>query len=729
MQIKNVWIRASKLGLAVWLMANAAPGKDINWPEFVSTSDLVWTNGIKADFYDGAFIGDGVQGAMVMRDTLDTNAVRLLMGHYNAITHHAIPHLEYCVSRVFAGNIIISPHGAAPSHTMRLHLWDGEASGTITTQTGKILWSAFCERTHNVFVVTVQGSGGEQDATARVREEWGITPCFYLNQKDPETYAAELPPKPEISRLGEINLVTQKMKTGGAHVVASQCVREPGQTRLFVAIGTAAAADVNLAAANAAKDAMSRVQAAVAKGGVALTISHRNWWHAYLQSSYLEIPDDPYWQKYWWRQIYKFGSASSESSDNIIDTQGPWLWDSGWAAVWWNLNVQLSYYPMFSANKLAAGKSLINGVNRIYQSGALQENARPNPGITIGRATTQDGRGAWGNEYGNMPWVLQCYWKYWRYSADDTIGRALFPMLKDCAAFLRSQLQPDTNGVLHMTPSRSPEYNDTLHPDANYALMSTRWALQTLLAMNEELKFNDPQTNEWRDTLEHLAPYPVDAHGLRIDADQGFDMSHRHYSHLLAIYPYHILTPEQGDQKRELITRSVNRWQDLKGGHAGYTYTGGCAMYATLGEGERALETLDHLKPLIKPNTMYWEGGGEVVETPLSAVESIDYLLLQSWGGVIRIFPAPPQRWKEMTFDNFRTEGAFLVSAAMRNGMVSGVKIHSEAGKTCVLQNPWPGRELTVTDGFGQTVKTMRAGKNFTFATATGGVYFVNPNE
>jgi len=404
---------------------------------------------------------------------------------------------------------------------MRLHLWDGEASGTITTQTGKILWSAFCERTHNVFVVTVQGSGGEQDATARVREEWGITPCFYLNQKDPETYAAELPPKPEISRLGEINLVTQKMKTDGAHVVASQCVREPGQTRLFVAIGTAAAADVNLAAANAAKDAMSRVQAAVAKGGVALTISHRNWWHAYLQSSYLEIPDDPYWQKYWWRQIYKFGSASSESSDNIIDTQGPWLWDSG----------------------------------------------------------------------------------------------------------------------------------------------------------------------------------------------------------------YHILTPEQGDQKRELITRSVNRWQDLKGGHAGYTYTGGCAMYATLAEGERALETLDHLKPLIKPNTMYWEGGGEVVETPLSAVESIDYLLLQSWGGVIRIFPAPPQRWKEMTFDNFRTEGAFLVSAAMRNGMVSGVKIHSEAGKTCVLQNPWPGRELTVTDGFGQTVKTMRAGKNFTFATATGGVYFVNPNE
>jgi len=729
MKLTRVCRKSVGACMAYLLLITCGSGKDINWPDFVASSDLVWTNGIKPDFYDGAFIGDGVQGAMIMRDTVDTNAVRVLMGHYNATTHYAIPNLEYCVSRVFAGNIIISPKGESPGHTMRLNLWDGEASGTITTANGKILWSAFCERTHNVFVVTVKGSGSEAGAAARVREEWGITPCLYLKKANPETFAAYLPPKPEINQSGEMNLVTQKMKQGGAHVVASQLVREEGQTRLFVAIGTADDADVNRAADNAAKDAAGRVAAAVKAGGAALTQSHRNWWHNYLQSSYLEIPGDPYWQKFWWRQLYKFGSASSENSDLVMDTQGPWLWDSGWAAIWWNLNVQLSYYPMFSANKLAAGKSLINGVNRIYKSGALHENARPNPGITIGRATTQDGRGSWGNEYGNLPWVLQCYWKYWRYSADDTIGRALFPMLKDSAAFLQSELKPDTNGVWHMTASRSPEYSDTLHPDANYALMSTRWVLQTLLAMNEELKFNDPQTNDWRNTLEHLAPYPVDEHGLRIDADQGFDMSHRHYSHLLAIYPYHILTPEQGDQARELLVRSVNRWQDLKGGQAGYTFTGGCAMLATLGEGDRALATLDKLKPLLKPNTMYWEGGGEVVETPLSGVESIDYLLLQSWGGGIRIFPAMPQRWKDATFHDLRAEGAFLVSGSMHDGVIQNVSIRSEAGKTCVVLNPWPGRELSVVDDPGKRVSMSRIGKYSSFATTSGTRYWLRPLE
>lgn len=718
---------ASATVFALLLWTTWARAGEINWPAFIGTSDFVWTNGIKPDFYNGAFIGDGVQGAMIMQDTVDTNAVRMLMGHYNAITHSSIPKLEYCVSRVFAGDIMISPKGAEPSHTMRLNLWDGEASGEITTREGKIIWSAFCERTHNVFVVTVKGDGGETGASARIRDEWGITPCLYLNKEDPEAYAAYLPPKPEVTQSGAVSLVTQKMKTRGAHVVASELVRAAGQTCLFVAIGTDDSSDVNQAAAKAAADARVRVEAAVKAGVAALIKSHRDWWHQYLQSSYLAIPDDPFWQKFWWRQIYKFGSASAETSDLLIDTQGPWQWDSAWAAIWWNLNVQLSYYPMFSANKLAAGKSLINGVNRIYQSGALRKNAQPNPGITIGRLSTQDGLGSWGNEYGNLPWVLQCYWKYWRYSADDTIGRALFPMLKDSVAFLESQLKPDTNGVLHMTASRSPEYSDTLHPDANYALMSTRWALATLLAMNDELKFGDPETNEWRHTLEHLASYPVDEHGLRIDADQGFDMSHRHYSHLLAIYPYHILTPEQGGEQRELIVRSLNRWQDLQGGHAGYTYTGGCAMLATLGEGDRALITLDKLKPLLKPNTMYWESGGQVVETPLSGVESIDYMLLQSWGGVIRIFPAVPKRWKNVTIRDFRTEGAFLVSASIHEGLIDEVRIHSEAGKPCTVLNPWEGHQLSVADENGREIDKTRAGKMFLFATTCGKEYILKP--
>jgi len=715
------------LGGVALLLAVAAPARDLNWPEFISRSDLVWTNGLEPDFYNGAFIGDGVQGAMIMRDTQDTNAVRMLLGHYNAITHSSIPKWEYCQSRVFAGNIIVAPKSPALKQTMRMGLWDGETTGTITTATGSIAWSAFCERTHNVIIATVTGSGDEADVILSVREEWGITPRLYLDaqQKRIEDVTEFLPPKPEKRAEGEIGIVVNKMKFRGAHVVASQLVREAGGRKvLFLAIGTDDNADVNVAAAKAAKDAVARVQAAVKEGVAALTAKHRDWWHRYLQSSYLELPDDEYWQKFWWLQIYKFGSASAENSSLVIDTQGPWIWNTGWAAVWWNLNVQLSYYPMFSANKLEAGRSLLNGVERLYKSGALRQNAGKSPGITVGRSTTQDGLGSWGDEHGNLAWVLHCWWKYWQYSGDDSVGRALFPLLKDNAAFLVAQLEADPNGGLHLKPSRSPEYTEELHRDANYGLMSVRWVLQTLLAINAEFRFADPQTNVWRETLANLTPYPTDANGLRVNADEGFDKSHRHYSHLLAVYPYHTLTPDQGQAERELIQRSVDRWQNLTGAHAGYSFTGGCAMYATLGDGEKAIASLDQLKPLVRANTMYYEGGGQVVETPLSGVESINYLLLQSWGGVIRVFPAVPVRWRNVSFQNFRTEGAFLVSAELKNGVAGEVTIRSEAGKPCTVLNPWPAKKLLVHDEQGEVIEVRpEAGGRFTFATDIGKTY------
>ena len=65
---------------------------------------------------------------------------------------------------------------------------------------------------------------------------------------------------------------------------------------------------------------------------------------------------------------------------------------------------------------------------------------------------------------------------------------------------------------------------------------------------------------------------------------------------------------------------------------------------------------------------MYKEGGGQVIETPLSAVESINYMLLQSWNDIIQVFPAVPDKWKDVCFKNFRTQGAFLVSAERKNG-------------------------------------------------------------
>jgi len=66
----------------------------------------------------------------------------------------------------------------------------------------------------------------------------------------------------------------------------------------------------------------------------------------------------------------------------------------------------------------------------------------------------------------------------------------------------------------------------------------------------------------------------------------------------------------------------------------------------------------------------------------------ISELLLQSYGGVIRLFPAWPKA-KSASFTTLRAEGGFLVSSSLKNGKIGPTKIHSAVGGICRVQWPW----------------------------------------
>jgi hypothetical protein len=168
-----------------------------------------------------------------------------------------------------------------------------------------------------------------------------------------------------------------------------------------------------------------------------------------------------------------------------------------------------------------------------------------------------------------------------------------------------------------------------------------------------------------------------------IGAGVPFAKSHRHYSHLLQVYPLYEVTWEDPAQ-RQVIETSLNHWVSFEGALQGYTFTGAASISAQMLRGDKADFYLGELmRRYIKPNTMYQESG-PVIETPLSAVQSMYDMLCQSWGGVIRVFPAVP--WPEISLDNFRTQGAFLLSASRQKGATRWIKLRSEAGAPCVVR-------------------------------------------
>ena len=68
-------------------------------------------------------------------------------------------------------------------------------------------------------------------------------------------------------------------------------------------------------------------------------------------------------------------------------------------------------------------------------------------------------------------------------------------------------------------------------------------------------------------------------------------------------------------------------------------------------------------------------------------------MLLQSWDGAIALFPCWPLN-VAAAYEDFRAEGAFLVSACCGEGRIKNITIKSLEGGRCVVYPPWP--EFTV---------------------------------
>ena len=85
------------------------------------------------------------------------------------------------------------------------------------------------------------------------------------------------------------------------------------------------------------------------------------------------------------------------------------------------------------------------------------------------------------------------------------------------------------------------------------------------------------------------------------------------------------------------------------------------------------------------------------LEGNFAAAAGVQEMLLQSYSGTIRIFPAVPTAWRDVSFKTLRAEGAFLVSAERVDGRTVRIEIRAEKGGECRLENPFGDEEFNVT--------------------------------
>ena len=143
---------------------------------------------------------------------------------------------------------------------------------------------------------------------------------------------------------------------------------------------------------------------------------------------------------------------------------------------------------------------------------------------------------------------------------DGLLRESLYPVLRRAVNYHRHFLEEGPDGRLHLPRTRSPEYKSG--PDCNYDLALLRWGADTLLDITARLGLEDPLTPEWRRIVEKLADFPEGGQGFLIARDVPLDSSHRHYSHLLMIYPLYLVNAEQSDGRMRIL-RSLDHWHSF----------------------------------------------------------------------------------------------------------------------------------------------------------------------
>jgi hypothetical protein len=732
-------VLAVSAGLTLGLLVGSLPSRaaprqaGVDWPSFLARHDLAWKRP-PARWEEGAFLGNGLIGSVLYAPE---GALSWELGRSDLIDYRNEPHPMRARARLPLGRMVLDAATPVTGMEARLDLWNAEVSGKVATGKGSLQFRSFVHADEPVLVVQLTADPGLAEARFFYQPDIPINDRL-LTRKQETIVPGDINPAPFVLERGPMRLAVQRRAGGGEHVVAWQekaTGRPGGQQRLLVVSVATSRSD-----SSARAEAAAAVERALRQGAEKLRQSHRAFWNAYYPQSFLSVPDSRL-ESFYWIQIYKLASAT-RADRPAIDTLGPWYHRTPWPGIWWNLNIQLSYWPVYTANRLSLGESLLALVdrNRDHLRANVPERIRADS-MAVGRVsgpdavspvlikTTEMGP----RELSNLVWTMHNYWLHYRHTMDQAMLRQrLFPVLKASVSYVMHQLTTGTDGRLHLPEAVSPEY-PKMAPDTNYDHALLRWGLQTLLAIDQRLRLGDPLAARWRDTLARLAPYPVGDSGYLIGRDQPLAVSHRHFSHLLMIYPLHLVTGQTPDE-RALIEKSLAHWIGFEGALQGYSFVGASAISSLLGKGEDAHRYLgDLISRFVKPNTMYLESG-PVIETPLAAAQALHEMLLQSWGDDLRIFPAVPAAWKEASFHDLRAQGAFLVSAARREGRTTFVRVTSLAGEPTTLRVAMnrpeistPRPEAVVRSAEGTFRLTLAKGESMTLSEGSPAAHAVAP--
>lgn len=451
---------------------------------------------------------------------------------------------------------------------------------------------------------------------------------------------------------------------------------------------------------------------------------HKKWWETYWKQSSVQLPDPVLMHQYG-MDMYLFASASRKGAPPIT-LQAVWTADNGKLPPWKgdihnDLNTQLSYWPGYTSNHLKESSVFTDWLWKnkpvflAYTRKFFHNNGLNVPGVST---LTGEPMGGWA-QYSLSPtiacWLSQHFYWQWIYSGDKQFLKSrAYPWLKAVATHIESIAIKDKSGHWKLPISSSPEFFDNrleawFLQTSNYDLSLIRWLLKSTIEMSDILNLKDDATH-WKKFLSgwpSLATNDKDS-ALLVAPGIPYSFSHRHFSHLMSIYPLQLVDWYHGKKDQQIIDSSLKELERYgPSGWTGYSYAWEACLKAMAQDGDGAAKALKIFATAFCSTNSFHLNGDQsgkgysgftyrpfTLEGNFAFAQGIQLMLLQQHNGINYIFPAIPDKWKNVSFQNLRTPGAFLISAKKQNGEINNLQITSIIGGEIKVKNPFLNRKV-----------------------------------
>ncbi|MDQ6418124.1 glycoside hydrolase family 95 protein [Paenibacillus sp. LHD-117] len=292
---------------------------------------------------------------------------------------------------------------------------------------------------------------------------------------------------------------------------------------------------------------------------------------------------------------------------------------------------------------------------------------------------------SWGFHVSGGAWVATHLWEHYLYTGDDKFLQRAYPILRGAAQFLHNILLPHPEtGELLVTPSYSPENKYAIRGEEHH--ISAGAAVDTILARqifnivieaDRLLNREDALIRDLKESLEKLPPLRIGKHGQLMEWYEDFDEplpDHRHTSHLLSLYPFGVINPDDTPELAQAAAVSVKRRLGENATDIVFANWAGALLVlysARLLEGEAAERFLDSMMSILSRDNMMithdgptssLTGGIYELDGNTGLTSGVVEMLLQSYRNELHILPSIPSSWSEGSFQGLMGQGGHRVS-------------------------------------------------------------------